>query len=155
MPIFSPRGPTLNCGDAVHRAEDPRHIGRVETVHNTGAVKVRWLDTGWLEWIDGNELERERCSDCGWTLPRCPARMPAATAWRCGLNRGMTMKTAREPRPYAPCDVLGPVVRETDRAVTYRRRRDNTLIILARRWGVHVEPCPACPDHPKTRYPEE
>jgi hypothetical protein len=74
MHLFTPSGLTLHCGDAVHRANDPRHIGRVEAVHNTGQVKVRWLDTGWFEWLDGHDLEFERCSDCGWRLPRahCP-----------------------------------------------------------------------------------
>ena len=74
MAIFTPNGITLNCGNAVCRKDDPRHVGRVEVVHNTGAVKVRWLDTGWREWLDGDDLTRERCSDCGWILPRfgCP-----------------------------------------------------------------------------------
>ena len=40
-------------------------------------------------------------------------------------------------------------------AVTYRRPRDGMLINIARCWRVHTAPCPSCPDHSETRYPEE
>jgi hypothetical protein len=44
---------------------------------------------------------------------------------------------------------------KTPLAVTSRRQRDGMLINIARFWRVHVEPCPACLDHPETRYPED
>jgi hypothetical protein len=60
-------------------------------------------------------------------------------------------KIAREPRRFAPCDVLGEVVNETERRVTYRRR-DGKVVFLSRRWGVHTEPCPHCLDAEKQKF---
>lgn len=39
----------LRCGHRVFRIEDPRHIGRVESVHPTMTVTVKWQDSGWIE----------------------------------------------------------------------------------------------------------
>lgn len=41
----------LNCGDTVFAVDDPRHLGRVEAIHNSAIVLVRWHDNGWLEEI--------------------------------------------------------------------------------------------------------
>jgi hypothetical protein len=91
MDIFSPNGITLNLGDTVHRTDDPRHLGRVEAVHNTGQVKVAWQDSGWFEWLDGADLERLRCNHCGWKLPRvwCPhlAACPAMATLRASKRK--------------------------------------------------------------------
>jgi hypothetical protein len=50
--------------------------------------------------------------------------------------------------------MLGFVLRETDRRISYRDRHGK-LKFVSRRWEVHTEPCPSCPDHPKTKYPDE
>ena len=64
------------------------------------------------------------------------------------------MKTARECSVAGPCAMLGFVLRETDRRISYRDRHGK-LKFVSRRWEVHTEPCPSCPDHPKTKYPDE
>ena len=38
----------LYCGDRVCRHDDPRHVGRVEAIHHSYLVTVRWADTGWV-----------------------------------------------------------------------------------------------------------
>lgn len=38
----------LQIGDRVCMFDDPRHVGRVEAIHNSSVVTVRWLDTGWI-----------------------------------------------------------------------------------------------------------
>jgi hypothetical protein len=35
----------LRCGDRVHTRDDPRHIGRVEAIHNGAYARVRWDET--------------------------------------------------------------------------------------------------------------
>jgi hypothetical protein len=39
----------FRCGDEVHLADDPAHIGRVDAIIS-GVVKVVWKDTGWIEY---------------------------------------------------------------------------------------------------------
>jgi hypothetical protein len=63
------------------------------------------------------------------------------------------MKTVRERSVAGPCTILGPVLRETERYINYRDRH-GTLKFISRRWAIHIEPCPSCPDHPKTKYPD-
>ena len=41
----------LHTGDRVHRIDDPRHVGRVEAVHPTMSVTVKWAN-GWKELIE-------------------------------------------------------------------------------------------------------
>ena len=48
----------LHCGDRVCRIDDPRHVGRVEAIHPTMTVTVKWQDTGWKELVDYRELSR-------------------------------------------------------------------------------------------------
>ena len=57
-------------------------------------------------------------------------------------------KIAREPSATAPCATLGVVLRETDRYISYRDRH-GTHKIISKRWAVHSEPCPSCPDYPE------
>jgi hypothetical protein len=49
----------LNCGDLVVE-HDGRHIGRVEAIHNSSQVKVRWLDTRWISFYQLDELRKLR-----------------------------------------------------------------------------------------------
>jgi hypothetical protein len=63
----------------------------------------------------------------------------------------VTAKTIRELSVAGPCTTLGLVVRETDRRISYRDRH-GTPKFISRRWATHTEPCPSCPDHPKTKY---
>jgi hypothetical protein len=62
------------------------------------------------------------------------------------------LKTVREGAVAGPCTTLGLVLRETDRRISYRDRNGAPKFI-SRRWAVHIEPCPLCPDHPKAKYP--
>lgn len=39
----------LNCGDRVHRLDDPKHVGRLIFIWNSAFVTIRWEETGWLE----------------------------------------------------------------------------------------------------------
>jgi len=48
---------------------------------------------------------------------------------------------------------LGVVLRETASRITYRDRHGEQKFI-SKRWAVHTEPCPSCPDHPKAKYPD-
>ena len=48
----------LNCGDLVHTHDDPRHVGRVEAIHNSYEVKVRWHGTRWISFLTREELHR-------------------------------------------------------------------------------------------------
>ena len=63
------------------------------------------------------------------------------------------MKTVRELSVAGPCITLGLVLRETDRRISYRDRH-GTPKFISRRWAIHTEPCPSCPDHPNTKYPD-
>jgi hypothetical protein len=47
----------LRIGDTVNRTDDPRHFGRVEAIHPTMVVTIKW-ENGWKEIIDYRELER-------------------------------------------------------------------------------------------------
>jgi hypothetical protein len=93
MELFTPKGLTLHCGETVHRADDPRHLGRVEAIDNTGLVKVAWQDSGWFEWIHYSDIVRLRCGDCGWKLPRvfCPHATCSAMA--------VLRQSRRKPKP--------------------------------------------------------
>jgi hypothetical protein len=62
------------------------------------------------------------------------------------------MKTVRAFSEAGPCITLGAVLRETDHCVSYRDRQGATTLIRIDR-TVHTEPCPSCPDHPRTKYP--
>lgn len=42
----------LRCGDRVHVYDDPRHEGRVEAIHNSAIVLIRWDDTRWFEEVE-------------------------------------------------------------------------------------------------------
>jgi hypothetical protein len=48
---------------------------------------------------------------------------------------------------------IGLVLRETDGRISYRDRY-GTPKFISRRWAIHTEPCPSCPDHPNTKYPD-
>jgi hypothetical protein len=48
----------LGLGDLV-RERDGRHVGRVEAIHWSNTVKVRWLETGWVSEVPLNEIERQ------------------------------------------------------------------------------------------------
>jgi hypothetical protein len=48
----------LRVGDRV-RERDGRHVGRVEAIHNSALVKVRWEGTGWFSELELGELEKE------------------------------------------------------------------------------------------------
>jgi hypothetical protein len=61
------------------------------------------------------------------------------------------VKTIRELSVAGPCITLGLVLRETDRRISYRDRH-GTPKFISRRWAIHTEPCPSCPDHPRTKY---
>jgi hypothetical protein len=63
------------------------------------------------------------------------------------------MKTVRELSVGRPCITLGFVLRETASRISYRDRH-GTSKFISKRWAVHTEPCPSCPDCPKTIYPE-
>jgi hypothetical protein len=60
----------------------------------------------------------------------------------------MLKKIAREPSAAGPCATLGVVLRGTDRYISYRDRH-GTHKIISKRWAVHSEPCPSCPDYPE------
>jgi hypothetical protein len=70
-----------------------------------------------------------------------------------GEQRGYSVKTVRELSVAGPCITLGLVLRESDWRISYRDRH-GTPKFISRRWAVHTEPCPSCPDHSKTKYPD-
>jgi hypothetical protein len=43
--------------------------------------------------------------------------------------------------------------RETASRISYRDRH-GTSKFISKRWAVHTEPCPLCPDCPKAKYPD-
>ena len=45
----------MRCGDRVHEIEG-RHFGRVEAIHNSSIVTVRWERSGWLSQHHLSEL---------------------------------------------------------------------------------------------------
>lgn len=48
----------LHVGTRVLSKADPRlGEGRVEAVHNSSLVKVKWLETGWLSWLPIDDVE--------------------------------------------------------------------------------------------------
>jgi len=46
----------LRCGQRVHRQDDPRHAGTVQSIHNSVVVWVKW-DNSWLSSEHANDLE--------------------------------------------------------------------------------------------------
>ena len=61
------------------------------------------------------------------------------------------MAAVRETSPLGPCNVLGPLVRETKTRFVYCPHPGQ--IAFARRSPrIHLEPCKGCPDHPASRY---
>ena len=50
-------GSQVYCGLLVCRTDDPRHVGRVEAIHATMTVTVKW-ENGWKELIDYRELTK-------------------------------------------------------------------------------------------------
>jgi hypothetical protein len=48
----------LNTGDLVYAYDDPRHLGRVESIWNSSKVRIRWYDNGWFEWRDLPDVRR-------------------------------------------------------------------------------------------------
>jgi hypothetical protein len=64
------------------------------------------------------------------------------------------VKTVRELSVAGPCITLGLVLRETDRRISYRDRH-GTSKFISKRWAIHTEPCPSCPDHSNTKYPDD
>jgi hypothetical protein len=49
-----------------------------------------------------------------------------------------------------PCDLLGPLIRETKTSFVYRCRGGMDASISRRL--AHIEPCPCCPDHGHSRF---
>lgn len=47
----------LSCGDLVTENEG-RHVGRVEAIHNSSQVKVRWLESRWVSFHHLDELHK-------------------------------------------------------------------------------------------------
>jgi len=47
----------FDCGDKVHRKDDPAHVGRVEAINSGIFVKVRWSN-GWFEELNSDDLRR-------------------------------------------------------------------------------------------------
>jgi hypothetical protein len=62
------------------------------------------------------------------------------------------VKIVREKSVAGPCITLGVVLRETASRITYRDRHGEQKFI-SKRWPVHSEPCPSCPDYPKANTP--
>lgn len=50
----------FNCGDPVHRLDDPRHIGHVRAIIGTFTIRVIWEDTGWISDEDQSDLYNMR-----------------------------------------------------------------------------------------------
>ena len=67
---------------------------------------------------------------------------------------GYSVKTVRELSVGGPCITLGFVLRETASRISYRDRH-GTSKFISKRWAVHTEPCPSCPDYPKAKYPDD
>ena len=60
------------------------------------------------------------------------------------------MKTVRELSVGRPCVTLGFVLRETVSRISYRDHH-GTSKFISKRWAVHTEPCPSCPDYVRRR----
>jgi hypothetical protein len=66
-------------------------------------------------------------------------------------GRFASLKIVRESSVAGPCVTLGHVLRETGRRISYRDRH-GTRRFISKRWAVHTDPCPLCPDHPTMKY---
>jgi len=51
----------LNCGDTVHDRADPRHTGRVNSIHR-GAARVEWNETGWTSEVPVHHLKKAKAT---------------------------------------------------------------------------------------------
>jgi hypothetical protein len=49
----------VRVGTHLQRHDDPRHTARVEAIHNSAIVKLRWLDTRWFEFVSLHEAQNE------------------------------------------------------------------------------------------------
>jgi hypothetical protein len=70
------------------------------------------------------------------------------------MDGGSGMKTVRELTVTGPCITLGVVLRETASRISYRDR-NGTSKFISKRWAVHIDPCPSCPDYPNADYEHE
>jgi hypothetical protein len=61
------------------------------------------------------------------------------------------MAVVREGSSLGPCNVLGPLVRETKTRFVYCPHRGQ-IAFAQRSPRIHLEPCKCCPDHPASRY---
>jgi len=48
----------LRVGQRVTMHDDERHVGRIDAIHDSVVVKVRWLDTGWVSFESAKDLQR-------------------------------------------------------------------------------------------------
>jgi hypothetical protein len=46
----------VRVGERYQRKDDPCHTARVEAIHNSATVKLRWLETGWFETVTLSEV---------------------------------------------------------------------------------------------------
>src|SRR5262249_53016034 len=62
------------------------------------------------------------------------------------------MKTVRQFSRVGPCIELGPLIRETETRFYYRSRQGYEAFVSRKSsLAVHLEPCPSCRDHKKSR----
>ena len=62
------------------------------------------------------------------------------------------MAVVREGSSLGPCNVLGPLVRETKTRFVYCPHRGQ-IAFAQRSPRIHLEPCKCCPDHPASATP--
>ena len=60
-------------------------------------------------------------------------------------------KIVRTATRNGPCTLLGRFEHETGTRVVYTCRGKASLAYIPRRL-VHLEPCPSCPDHDRSRF---
>jgi hypothetical protein len=63
-----------------------------------------------------------------------------------------SVKTVRELSVGGLCTTLGLVLRETVSRIGYRDRH-GTSKFISKRWAVHTDPCPSCPDYLEDEIP--
>jgi hypothetical protein len=82
---------------------------------------------------------------------RVHCRYSLAVTSRHGKER-LQREAVRELSVGRPCITLGFVLRETASRISYRDRH-GTSKFISKRWAVHTEPCPSCPDYVEDEMP--
>jgi hypothetical protein len=49
----------IRVGEYIHHRDNPRHVARIEVIHNSWSVKLRWVDSRWTEFVTLPQIRKD------------------------------------------------------------------------------------------------